>query len=118
MSDLIVRLKGEGDYPLDVEATLADLTGTETAMLEEYLGGWDNFGGNSVRSVIVTIWLAKRQAGKTVTLEEIAATKGLIFGDAFETVEVNGDGPPAEAATAAPNIPSTPEPSETTGAGV
>lgn len=120
MSDLIVRLKGDGAYPLDVDATLADLTGDETMMLEEYLGGWDKFaiGSGSTRSVIVTIWLAKRQAGQTVTLDEIAATKGLVFGDVFEVEEVTNGGPPDGAATAAPDILSTPDGSEITGVGV
>lgn len=118
MSDLTVKIKGDGDYPLDVDATLADLTGTETAMLEDYLGGWQNFGHGTTRGLIVTIWLAKRQAGKAVSLEEIAEMKGLVFGDAVavdEAAGVNG-GPPAEAASAA--TPSTEPDSVTYGVGV
>lgn len=119
MADLIVKLKGDGDYELDINATLAELTGAETMLLEEYLGGWDNFDvvSGSTRSVIVTIWLAKRQAGKTVTLDEIASIKGLVFGDALDVQEVNGTGPPAVAAEAASNR-STPDTSEITGVGV
>lgn len=97
---LVVKVKGDGDYELDIEETLADLTGAETIMLEEYLGGWERFdikAGNA-RSVIAIIWLAKRQAGKNVSLDEIAETKGLIFGDAFDLEEVKNGGPPAPAA--------------------
>lgn len=110
MPDLIVTLNGR-EYELEVEATLADLTGAETLMLEEYLSGWEHFGSGTTRSAIVTIWLAKRQAGEQVSLEEIEGVKGLLFGGALELSEVNG-GPPAEAAVAA--TPSTPSPSEST----
>ena len=119
--DLVVKLKDDGEYPLDVDETLADLTGTETAMIEEYLGGWEHFGGGSTRSVIVTIWLAKRQAGLRVSLEEVAETKGLIFGDVLDLKEMNG-GPPVQAAQAAASSPddqpSTDRTSEDSGTGI
>ena len=98
--ELVVKVQGDGDYPLNIEEALADLTGAETVVLEEYLGGWDRFdikAGNA-RSVIAIIWLAKRQAGKDVSLEQVAETKGLIFGDAFDLEEVKNGGPPAPAA--------------------
>lgn len=103
--DLLIKLKDdEGvqqEYPLDVDETLANLTGLETANLEEFLGGFEYFdpqrGGT--RSIIATIWLAKKQAGESVTLNEVGNMKGLIFGDRFELGELNG-GPPAEGAQA------------------
>ena len=118
MSDqVIVKVAGE-DYPLDFEQTMADLTGEETVQLEEYLGGWEKFDlrGATTRSVIVLIWLAKRQAGKHATLEQIAQTKGLIFGDAFDIVEVE-DGPPAVAPDSGRNNSSSESTSENSGAG-
>lgn len=118
MSDeLIVKVKGEPDLPLDVDAALADLTGDETVMLEEYLGGWQNFDitKGSARSVIAVIWLARRQAGQKSTLGEIGQIKGLLFGDAFD-IEGGEEGPPAGAATAA--TPSTLETSDTSGHGL
>jgi hypothetical protein len=120
VSDLVIKLKGDGDYPLDINAALADLTGDETAMVEDYLGGWDNFdltGNRTARSLIVTVWLAKRQAGKTVTLEEVAATKGLMFGDVLDMDVEDDTLPPAQAADEAATR-STPATSEPIGTGV
>lgn len=120
--DLTVKLKGIGDYPLDVGATLADLTGTETAELEEFVGGFENFDprSGSVRSMIATIWLAKKQAGEKDTLHDVGQIKGLVFGDVFDIEEavVNGR-PPAQGADA-PSTDETPgtEPtSDASGAG-
>ena len=118
MSDqVIVKVAGE-DYPLDFEQTMADLTGEETVQLEEYLGGWEKFDlrGATTRSVIVLIWLAKRQAGKHATLEQIAQTKGLIFGDAFDIVEVK-DGPPVVAPDSGRSSSSSESTSESSGDG-
>jgi hypothetical protein len=118
VSDLVIKLKGDGEYPLDIEATMADLTGDETAMIEDYLDGLDNFdlqGRKSTKSVIVAVWLAKRQAGRHVTLAEVGAIKGLMFGDVLDMGE-DAEVPPAEAAKAA--TPSTPETSAPIGVGV
>jgi hypothetical protein len=73
-------------YEVDVTAQLATLTGTESITVEEYLGGFDKFraSGTTTRSVIVMLWLARRQAGETVTLDEVADTRGLVFGDVIE----------------------------------
>lgn len=99
MSDmLVVKVRGEGDYELDVEQTMADLTGSETLELEEFLGGWDKFDltGATTRSIVVLVWLAKRAAGKKASLEEILDMRGLVFGDAIELEEAK-EVPPAEA---------------------
>lgn len=105
MSDvLLIKLRENGEeheYPLDVEVQLAELTGIETADMEEFLGGISNFDprSGSVRSLIVAIWLAKRQAGLKDTLYDVGQIKGLVFGDVFDIEELNG-GPPAEGAQA------------------
>lgn len=121
MSDITITIKGDGEYPLDVDETLADLTGAETIMLEEYLGGWDKFdlSGGSTRSLIVCVWLAKRQAGKKTSLDEIGEIKGLVFGDALQVDSEDTDaGPPDMAAQAAAPSSSIPASSDTVGAGV
>lgn len=108
--DLLIKLKDDTgemqEYPLDVEETLANLTGLETAEVEEFLGGFEYFDPRSgnARSVIVTIWLAKKQAGENATLNDVGQLKGLIFGDRFDVEELNG-GPPAPGADA----PSSPD---------
>ncbi len=120
MSDLIVRYQGPGDeepkdYPLPVDDVLEDLTGTESAMLEDYLGGWGNFSVDaSTRSAVVTIWLALRHNGQTRSIEAIEQTKGLLFGDALDIAEVDAANPPEQAADAA-EPSSSPETSETSG---
>jgi len=117
--ELVVKIKGDGDYPLDPEAALADLTGTETIMLEEFLGGWDKFDprGATTRSLVAIIWLAKRQAGKDVSLDEVAEIKGLMFGDVFDLEEVSNGGPPAEAPDSAPSLSSSESSSDPSGVG-
>lgn len=97
MADVVVKIKGDGDYPLDVDAQLADLTGDETHDLETYIGGWNNLESGSTRSLIAMIWLAKRQSGKPATLAEIGQMKGIMFGDTVDVAEAD-DVPPAEAA--------------------
>ncbi len=86
-------------YELSFEDAMADLTGAESAMLEDYLGGWENFVWDRphTRSTVVLVWIAKNSAGETVPLAEIEQMKGLVFGNTVEVV----DGPPSEAADAA-----------------
>lgn len=99
--DLLIKIKDDGEYPLDVDETLANLTGLETAELEEFLGGFEYYDprNGGTRSIIATIWLAKKQAGQNVSLHDVGQIKGLVFGDAFDMEELNG-GPPAEGAEA------------------
>lgn len=107
MSDL--KIQGTS-YPFPLEEILENLTGSESIMLEDYLGGWDRFDvkGGATRSVVVLVWLAKHHAGEEMELTEIEAMKGLVFGDA---VEVGDDAsPPAEGAS-----DSSSETSETNG---
>lgn len=88
---LTVRF-GEATYELpSFDDALNDLTGEESACAEEFLGGWDNLRSpaHRTRQLILVVWLARRHHGETVTLEEIAATPGLIFGD---VVDVDDDG--------------------------
>lgn len=107
-----LKINGE-TYPLPIEEVLADLTGAESIMLEDYLGGWEKFEPKSgaTRSVVVLVWLAKHHAGEDVSLADIEAMRGLVFGNAVEEVDA---GPPLEAASAASD--SSPETSETNGA--
>ena len=124
--DLLIKLKDDAgemqSYPLDVDETLANLTGLETADLEEFLGGFEYFdprqGGT--RSIIATIWLAKKQAGENVTLNDVGNIKGLIFGDRFDLEEMNGSppAPGADAPSSADEQPGTEPTSEPSGAGV
>lgn len=119
MSDmLVVKVRGEGDYELDVEQTMADLTGSETLELEEFLGGWDKFDltGATTRSIVVLVWLAKRAAGKKASLEEILDMRGLVFGDAIELEEAK-EGPPAEAPDSGHSSSSSESTSDLYGAG-
>lgn len=112
MSETGLKVNGEF-FPLPLDEVLANLTGTESLMLEEYLGGWANFdpSGMSTRTVVVLVWLAKHHAGQEVDIMEVEGMKGLVFGGTVEEVDVN---PPAEAAEAAPE--SSPGTSETNGA--
>lgn len=86
---LTIRI-GEKTYELPLEDVLGDLTGEESARIEEFIGGWENFQTtkHATRSMIVMLWLAKRHAGETDTLEDVAAIRGLVFGG---MVEVSGD---------------------------
>jgi hypothetical protein len=85
-------------YEVDITKSLGDLTGTESIAVEEYLGGWDKFraAGTTTRSLIVMVWLARRQAGEATTLEEIAdSTRGLVFGKVIDNFDAEDDvGPP------------------------
>lgn len=85
-------------YPLPFDEVLANLTGKESLMLEDYLGGWAklDFDNPDTRSTVVLVWLAKHHAGEPMTIDAIENMRGLVFGDAVEAVL-----PPAEAAGAA-----------------
>lgn len=99
MVDTRIKI-GELVYELDIEQELRNLTGHETMMIEDYLGGWSKFRApeNRTRSVVVMVWLAKKSAGESTTLDEIADMPGLVFGDAVKELKDNKDGqsPPGE----------------------
>ncbi len=63
---------------------LAALTGDESLMVEEYLGGWDQLGQKLTKSAVVMVWLALKQAGEPRTFEEIQTIPGLTFGGVIE----------------------------------
>ena len=84
-------LKIDGQYyELPFEDALENLTGKESRMLEDYLGGWGNlrFDEVNTRSVVVMVWLAKHHAGEPVTLEQVEEMKGLLFGGTVEDIDV------------------------------
>lgn len=110
----------ETEYELPLEKTLQSLTGKQTLMLEDYLGGWDKFqtGGTiNTRSVVVLVWLALHHAGRTATLDEIEDTPGLLFGDALKEVEDVPDAPlpGSEPTLSEADSSSSPETSAATG---
>lgn len=113
MSETILKIDGK-DYPLPIEDVLAELTGSESIMLEDYLGGWDRFdmSGGATRSLIVLVWLARHHAGEEVEITDIEAMKGLVFGNTVDVEEVDAL-PPVLAAEAASE--SSPATSETNG---
>jgi hypothetical protein len=100
---LTVRIFGK-DYALPLDEVLQSLTGEETMMVEDFLGGWDKFRSpsNVTRSVIVIVWLAKRHAGEKATFAEIAKLEGLVFGDAVEVVDEDEDTPLEHSAATSP----------------
>lgn len=73
---------GETAYEFDVDEQLKTLTGIESALVEEFVGGWGRFDvkGQRTRSLIVIVWMAMRSAGEAVTLEDVAEMPGLVFG--------------------------------------
>lgn len=85
---------GDETYEYDLDEQLRSLTGLESAELEEFLGGWKKFrsGAATVRTTIVLIWLGKRAAKQVTTLDEIAATPGLMFTDMVD-IEDDDEGP-------------------------
>lgn len=89
---------GSKSYELHIDEQLKTLTGTESMMVEDYLGGWARFRApeNATRSTIVIVWLAMREAGEQKTLEEIADTPGLMFGDVFDLMDDDGEGEPVD----------------------
>lgn len=81
-------------YEFDLKDALESLTGRESILCEDYLGGWEKFRdpNNQTRSVIILVYLAKRSAGETPTFEEIENIPGLLFGNALEVDdEEDGD---------------------------
>jgi len=115
--DMIVTVEGK-PYPLAVHDTMTRLTGKETIMLEEYLGGWENFdlGSRSTRSMVVTVWLAMHANNAHTTLENIENIPGLVFGDAVD-VEDMPDPPASGEADPTRSIPDVPEGSVISGRG-
>lgn len=93
-------------YALPFEEVLENLTGKESLMLEDYLGGWDrlDFDNPNTRSVVVMIWLAKHHAGESPSLDAIENMKGLVFGSAVEGVDVR---PPDEGTASSPETSAT-----------
>ena len=97
-------LKIEGKfYALPFEEVLENLTGKESLMLEDYLGGWESldFDNPNTRSIVVMVWLAKHHAGEHVSLDDIENMKGLVFGSAVEEVDVR---PPDVGTESSPGI--------------
>lgn len=88
---MVIVTFGERKYEFGLDDALKSLTGTESMLVEEFLGGWGRFRdpGNVTRSLIIIVWLAKRSAGETATFDEIAATPGLVFGDMVEIDDVD-----------------------------
>lgn len=84
----------EGVYTLpSADDALASLTGKESVRVEDYLGGFENFGRQVARSTVVTVWLALRAAGQPRTFDEIEQIPGLVFGG---IVTDDGEGEPED----------------------
>ena len=93
-----LRVTVDGDvYEISISDVLEDLTGEETLLVEEFLGGWENFDqtGESAKSVILLYYLAKRGHNAKVTLKEILKEKGLLFGDRIELEDLDEEGEPS-----------------------
>jgi hypothetical protein len=96
---LKVTFKGKV-YEYDVKEQMEALTGTESIMVEDYLGGWSKFRApaNMTRSAVVMVWFALKAAGEPKTFEEISDTKGFPFQDdaftADDTDTLDGQSPP------------------------
>jgi hypothetical protein len=96
---LKVTFRGK-QYEYDVKEQMEALTGTESIMVEDYLGGWSQFRApaNMTRSAVVMVWFALRSAGEPKTFEEISDTKGFPFQDeaftADDTDDLDGQSPP------------------------
>lgn len=90
---MITLVFGDQRYRISVDDQLKSLTGAESIMVEDYVGGWPNFQAphNMTRSLIVLIWLAKRSAGEQATFDEIAETPGLVFGGVVDMVDDEGE---------------------------
>lgn len=66
------------------DQALSSLTGAESVLLEDYLGGFPNYGVHTAKTTVVNVWLTLRHAGEPRTLEEIEAIPGLVFGGTIE----------------------------------
>jgi hypothetical protein len=86
---------GDEEFDYELDEQLKSLTGLESAEIEDFLGGWDNFRQRkaTAKTSILLVWLGKRAAGQTATLEEIGNTPGLLFGDVFEVLRGEDDEP-------------------------
>lgn len=83
------------EYRYDMDEQLKTLSGSESILVEDYLGGWAGLQDpkQTTRAGIVLIWLAKRAAGEKATFGEIADTPGLMFGEGVFEIENDGDDP-------------------------
>lgn len=102
------------EYDLPLDKVLEGLTGAQSALLEDYLGGWNKFRSAeaTTRSAVVLVWLAQYHAGQPTNLEVIESTPGLLFGpDSVFSLREDDTETPTEAADAA----STQETSVATG---
>jgi hypothetical protein len=77
---------GDEVYDYDLDEQLKSQTGLESAAIEEFLGGWQNFRAQTAttKTTILLIWLGKRASGQTDTLEDVGNTPGLMFGDMID----------------------------------
>lgn len=83
------------EYAFDMNEQLKTLSGSESILVEDYLGGWSGLqdSKNRTRAGVVFIWLGKRAAGEPTTFEEIADTPGLMFNDDVFDLHDDGDKP-------------------------
>ena len=88
---LTVRV-GDTEYRFDLDEQLNTLTGLESAEVEDFLGGWDKLDANKTKGMIFMVWLAKRSAGETDTLADVASIPGLLFGGVAAIAD-DGDSP-------------------------
>lgn len=116
-----LRVTVDGDVlEINISDVLEDLTGEETLLVEDFLGGWENFdqSGESAKSVVLLYYLARRGHNPKVTLKDILKEKGILFGDRIELEDLDEEGedrPPADGG----ETPSTPsETSDDSGPGI
>jgi hypothetical protein len=84
---ITVRIDGTTYELASVNDALASLTGDESLLIEEYLGGFDQIGVKATRTAIVMAWLTLRAAGHPMSLEEIQTIPGLTFGDVIQATD-------------------------------
>jgi hypothetical protein len=85
-----------------IDDALSDLTGDESLMVEEYLGGFDNLQKNATKMAVVTVWLALKEAGEPRDFASIQSIKGLLFG---KVISDDGVGEPEDPMTVDPGRP-------------
>ena len=90
---LTVKLDGELLELPSVSDALASLTGDESLLIEEYLGGFDQLGQKVTKSAVVMVWLTLRANDRPRSLEEIQAIPGVAFGGVLED---DGKGEPED----------------------
>jgi hypothetical protein len=92
---ITVRLDDKTYTLPSVNDALADLTGDESLMVEEYIGGFDNLQKNATKLAVVTVWLTLKAAGEPRDFAEIQSIKGLLFG---KVIDDDGVGEPEDPA--------------------